>query len=123
MLTVAHIFRNKQKQSLNHEYFVNSKRNKSFFVQFPKYIIWPPFLVDVSQNEIICAVLQPQGKLTIHDQLDKFHLNLPTKLTLFFKTQKKHKMTKWRFQRLVYDKPKLSETQVLNPCVNSTSYL
>ena len=56
MLTVLYIFRNKEKQSLNVEYFADNKPSKKFFVQFGKKIIGPKFLVHICQNEITCAV-------------------------------------------------------------------
>ena len=66
MLTVLHIFRNKEKLSLNVEYFADNKPSKKFFVQFGKKIIGPKFLVHVCQNEITCAVsLEPRGNVNI----------------------------------------------------------
>ena len=56
MLTVLHIFRNKEKLSLNLEYFTDNKPSKKLFVQFGKKIIGPKFLVHVCQNEITCSV-------------------------------------------------------------------
>ena len=56
MLTVLHIFRNKEKPLLNLEYFADNKPSKKLFVQFGKKIIGLPFLVHVCQNEITCAV-------------------------------------------------------------------
>lgn len=66
MLTVLHIFRNKEKALLNLEYFADNKPNKTFFVQFGKKIIGPKFLVHICQNEITCAVsLEPRGNVNI----------------------------------------------------------
>ena len=40
MLTVLHIFRNKEKPLLNLEYFADNKPSKKLFVQFGKKNYW-----------------------------------------------------------------------------------
>ena len=58
----------------------------------------------------------------MYEEMGKFHLHFLTKMTLIFKIQKKHKMTKEHFERPVSGKQNIFETQIGNSLVNSSPY-
>lgn len=87
-LTGSKTFKNKQKQQLKHELFVNNKRNKSFFLQLPKKLSWPPFSFILERNNLWSSIVQKEVKNTWSIRQVPYGLSYITNIT-FFKHKKR----------------------------------